>query len=235
MNQTQVSSSESLPPSFTSSDMNQEQVSSLEDLSPSLILSNMNQTQVSNSESLSPSFMNQDQVFNAENIPPSFVTIYPNSQDNNILTVSPQNGFHVTTAAQYTHPQSQTPPQQTISFHPTTFFYRPPNDFCHYYVNCREISYNIVECLLNKSLKENNAQYKENGCIFYYQQQPDITFYEVSCEIVTPLLINNCLNKNFLGIELQQNMEKEKLAFTFEQKENLEDYLKQYLSQYLLK
>ncbi|GBC09888.1 hypothetical protein RclHR1_00920006 [Rhizophagus clarus] len=233
MNQTQVSSLENLPPSFTSFDMNQE-VSSSENLPPSFTLSNMNQTQVL------PSVMNRDQVCNMDNIPPSFVTIYPNSQDNNALPVSPQNGFHVATA---THPQydnTQTLPQQILpfhltSFHPTNFFYRPPNDFCHYYISCKEISYDIVECLLNKSLKENNVQYKENGCIFYYQQQYNARFYQVSCEIVSPLLINKCLNKNFLGIEFQQNTEKEKLVFTFEQKENLEDHLKQYLSQYLLK
>ena len=116
---------------------------------------------------------------------------------------------------------------------PTDFFYQPSNDFCHYYVDCKEICYDTVTYLLNKSLKENNIQSNENECIFYYQQQSDTRFYQVSCEIVSPLLIDNCLNKNFLGITLQ-NAEQEHLAFTFDQKENLKVCLKQYLSQHLL-
>ncbi|GBC09894.1 hypothetical protein RclHR1_00920012 [Rhizophagus clarus] len=191
--------------------------------------------------------MNQDQVvFNSENLPSSDSTsIYSNSRDKN-TPPTPANAFHVTTAAQNIHPQyddnTQSSSQQilqstlvTTPFHPTIFFYRPPNDLCHYYVNCKEICYDTVTYLLNKSLKGNNVQYNENECIFYYQQQLDNRLYQVSCELVSPLLINNCLNKNFLGIESQQNVEREKLIFTFEQKENLEYYLKQYLSQYLLK
>ena len=108
--------------------------------------------------------------------------------------------------------------------HPTVFFFRPPNDFYHYYVICKEISYDVIESLLNKPLNGNSISFNEND-----------RFYQISCEIVSPLLVNNCLNKNFLGFELQQqNMEQERLAFTLYQKENLEYYLKQYLSQYLL-
>ncbi|GBC07913.1 hypothetical protein RclHR1_07790005 [Rhizophagus clarus] len=118
--------------------------------------------------------------------------------------------------------------------HPTTFFYRPPSDFYHYYVICREISKDSVGDLLNKLLRESNVQPNENECIFYYQQQYDNRLYQVSCEIVSPLVINNCLNKNFLSIEFQQNMEQEKLVFTFDQKEYLEGHLKKYLSQYVL-
>ncbi|PKY53670.1 hypothetical protein RhiirA4_499421 [Rhizophagus irregularis] len=186
--------------------------------------------------------MNPGQPSNSENLPPSFTNIYPNPQYNNVLTISPlqknASVCHVTTAVQYTHPQHVTQTLQTTlattPFHPTTFFYSPPNEFCHYYINCKEICYDTVAYLLNKSLKENNVKSNENECIFYYQQQHDARFYQVSCEIVSPLLINNCLNKNFLGFEFQQNVD-EKLAFTFEQKENLEGWLKQYLSQYLLK
>ncbi|CAB4374311.1 unnamed protein product [Rhizophagus irregularis] len=196
----------------------------------------MNQNQVSNSENLLPSSdMNQDQAFISKNLPPSFTTIYSNSLDNNInMTTS-------TTAVQDIHPQydnTQTSPQQqttlaTTPFHPTTFFYRPPNEFCHYYINCKEICYDTVTYLLNKSLKENNVQSNENECIFYYKQQHDARLYQVSCEIVSPLLINNCLNKNFLGFEFQ-NSEQEHLVFTINQKENLEYYLNQYLSLHLL-
>ncbi|CAB4379205.1 unnamed protein product [Rhizophagus irregularis] len=95
-----------------------------------------------------------------------------------------------------------------ISIHPTTFFFRPPNDFYHYHVICEEISNDT--------------------------QQYDNRIYQVSCGIVSPLMINNCLSKNFLGIEFQQNMEQEHLVLTFGQKEYLECHLKKYLSQYVL-
>ncbi|GET66809.1 hypothetical protein GLOIN_2v1879824 [Rhizophagus irregularis DAOM 181602=DAOM 197198] len=100
-----------------------------------------------------------------------------------------------------------------IFTHPTTFFYRPPNDCYHY---------------------QSNVQSNENESIFYYQQQYNNQFYHISCEIVSPLVINNCLSKNFLGIEFQQNMEQENLVLNFNQKENLKCYLKKYLSQYVL-
>ncbi|PKC64140.1 hypothetical protein RhiirA1_462821 [Rhizophagus irregularis] len=73
--------------------------------------------------------------------------------------------------------------------------------------NAYEISNDIVAYLLNKSLKERNAQSNE---------------------------VNNCLSKNFLEIEFQQNMEQEHLVLTFDQREYLECHLKKYLSQYLL-
>ncbi|CAG8775148.1 11684_t:CDS:1, partial [Rhizophagus irregularis] len=79
-----------------------------------------------------------------------------------------------------------------------------------------------------------NVQSNENEGIFYYQQQYNNQLYQVSYEIVSPLLVNNCLNKNFLGIEFQQNMEQEHIVLTFGQKEYLECHLKKYLSQYLL-
>ncbi|RIA79501.1 hypothetical protein C1645_840537 [Glomus cerebriforme] len=190
----------------------------------------------------------QTQVSNSENFPSSLVTTYSDSQDDNNFNVFPQsnleqafiaNDFHET--SQYGNidrTQSVQSPQfiraQTNHVHPTVFIYRTPNDFCQYRVNCKEISYDTVTYLLNK-LREHNIQSNGNEFIFYYRQQYDARFYEVSCEIVSPLLINNCLNKNFFGVELQQNTEQEQLAFTFGQKENLEHYLKQYLSQYLLK
>ncbi|GBB95643.1 hypothetical protein RclHR1_25860002 [Rhizophagus clarus] len=123
---------------------------------------------------------------------------------------------------------------QSQSVHPPVFFFRPPNDFYHYHVICKEISNDIVACLLNKSIKEGNVQSNENEYIFYYQQQYNNRLYQVSCEIVSPLLVNDCLCKNFLGVEFKQNMEQEHLAFTFDQKEYLEFHLKNYLSQYLL-
>ncbi|RGB33387.1 hypothetical protein C1646_704505, partial [Rhizophagus diaphanus] len=88
--------------------------------------------------------------------------------------------------------------------------------------------------LFNDNDKENNMKSKENEYIFFYRQEYDSRFYQISCEIVSPLLVNNCLSKNFLGIELQQCMEQEHLAFNVDQKDFLEHHLKQYLSQYIL-
>ena len=86
--------------------------------------------------------------------------------------------------------------------------------------------------MLNQ-LKKQNIQSNENECVFFYQQRYNNRFYQVSCEIVSPILVSNCLNEKF-GIDLQyQNME-EHLTFKLDQKENLEFHLKQYLSQYLL-
>ncbi|PKY60659.1 hypothetical protein RhiirA4_484613 [Rhizophagus irregularis] len=172
----------------------------------------------------------QIQVSDSTNLSPPLITIHSNSRDDNTLTDS-----QTQTALNY-QPSQQTS-QITLAqifTHPNDFFYRPPNDFCHYYVNCKEICYDTVTHLLNKFLKERNIQFNENECIFYYQQQYDNRFYQVSCEIVSPSLIDNFLNKNFLGIELQQNLNQEYLAFTFDQKINLEYFLKQYLSQYIL-
>ncbi|GBC09890.1 hypothetical protein RclHR1_00920008 [Rhizophagus clarus] len=189
--------------------------------------------------------------FNSENIPSSIITTYSNQDNYNVPTLSSQSNFDqesTSYAAKALYmastPQGQynninynmqtqiVPPQQTPPVHPNVFFYRPPNDFWHYYVNCKEICYGTVTYLLNRSLKE-NMQFNENECFFYYQQQHDARFYQITCEIVSPILINNCLNKNFLGIEFQ-NSEQEHLAFTFDQKVNLENYLKQYLSLYSL-
>ncbi|GBB86201.1 hypothetical protein RclHR1_12640001 [Rhizophagus clarus] len=176
----------------------------------------------------------QIQVSNLTNLSPPLITVYSDSRYDNTLAVSvqeqaPTNAVHVTSASRIIHsqtqeltyqPQRQTTPAQ-IFVHPSVFFYRPPNDFCHYYVSCKEICYDTVTHLLNK-LKENNIQVNENECIFFHQQQYDNRFYQISCEIVSPSLIDNCLNKNFLGFELQQNMNQEYLTFTSDQKENLE-------------
>src|SRR3954469_26061873 len=185
----------------------------------------------------------QIQASNSEGSPPSFITTYADSQDNNVLATSPQpaNAFHVTSAPQSaTHSDTQTPSLQTPATstpapHPFVFFYRPSNEFCQYYVNCRETSYSTVTCLVNKSLKGHNIQSNENECVIYYPQQYDNKVYQITCQIASPSLVNNCLNKNFLGIELQQqNLEQENLTFTLDQKENLETHLLQYLSNYLL-
>ena len=179
----------------------------------------------------------QIQVSNsAECSSPPFITSCTDSH--NIIpaaspaaTSTPRNNIHFNTNTQT---QFQTPATNTPALHPTAFFYQPSNEFCHYYVNCKEISFGTVTYLLNKSSKGYNVQSNENECIIYYQQQYDNRVYEISCKIASPILINNCLNKNFLGIDLHQENEQENLTFTLDQKENLEIHLLQYLSNYLL-
>ncbi|RIA91358.1 hypothetical protein C1645_875504 [Glomus cerebriforme] len=171
--------------------------------------------------------------------------VYINGPD--CADFSCSNDFHVTSQVDSLQTQSTQsalnyqPPQQTFQtilaptnlVHPNVFFYRPPNDSFHYYINCKEISYDTVIYLLN-NLEERNNRSDGHEYIFYYRQYGG-RVYEISCEIVSPFLIDNCLNKNFLGIELQQNAAQEHcLSFTFSQKENLKYHLKQYLSQYLL-
>src|SRR5581483_5998761 len=99
-----------------------------------------------------------------------------------------ENSIHVTYAAQ-SYQQAISPPVQStvtqqyqpippattpflslqpnpiLYVHPTSFFYRPLNDFCHYYVNCESISYDNVTHLLNQ-LKKQNIQSNENECVF---------------------------------------------------------------------
>ncbi|CAB4393598.1 unnamed protein product [Rhizophagus irregularis] len=149
----------------------------------------------------------------------------------------------VTVVAQYCSSQRLPTDSSTSStclqhIHPSVFFYRPPNDFYHYLIKCNELTYDAIMSLLkmvfNDNDKENNMKSKENEYIFFYRQEYDSRFYQISCEIVSPLLVNNCLSKNFLGIELQQCMEQEHLAFNVDQKDFLEHHLKQYLSQYIL-
>jgi len=147
-----------------------------------------------------------------------------------------------TSAAQYRSPSQHNILLPTNSsansrpVHPAVFIYRPPSDFYHYRINCNEISYDTIACLLKKLYNdhENIMQFKDDEYIFFYRQEYDNRFYKITCEIVSPLLVNKCLSKSLLGIEFEQNMEQEQLSFTFDQKEFLELHLKNYLSQYIL-
>ena len=67
-------------------------------------------------------------------------------------------------------------------------------------------------------------------CLRDFYQQSDNRIYQIACELVTPLT----LNKIIYGIEIIEQNFGEQLAFTFDQKENLEFYLLQHLSHYLL-
>ncbi|GBC04435.1 hypothetical protein RclHR1_05690003 [Rhizophagus clarus] len=179
---------------------------------------------------------------------PSFVSTQYDSQENalqsherqedlttpsNVTYVGqPTNNFQFQPTDNNAHVQTNS--STNLQIHPTVFPFRPPNDFYHYYVICKEISIETVANLLNKSSKERNVRSNDYECVFYYQQQYNNRLYQVSCEIISPLLVNKCLSKSFLGIELQQNMEQENLALTFGQKDHLECHLKKYLSQYVL-
>src|ERR1044072_4850142 len=132
--------------------------------------------------------MNPDanEVFpDSEDYQLSFTCPY-NSQDNDIPTVSPSqdNDNPTVSPSQDDDIPTVSPPGQTEGFseekdhvsyvtqsrssyqpavppvHPTSFFYRPPKDFYHYYVNCEEIPYDTIEILLKKlfSDKENVLQ-----------------------------------------------------------------------------
>ncbi|RIA94579.1 hypothetical protein C1645_759855, partial [Glomus cerebriforme] len=111
---------------------------------------------------------------------------------------------------------------------PTTFafFYQPPNDPCNYHIKCNEISIHSLN-EFNSNLA--NINFYQNKYIFFYQRQSNNRIYQVICEIVSPSLIINLLNKSIYGIEIEQNTGQEQLTFTFEQKENLKSYLIQYL------
>src|SRR4051812_24582662 len=124
-----------------------------------------------------------NQVFSdTENSQPS-QSFQPSLISNDTLTISPP-GQAATSNENAYHAQS--------CVHPTVFFYRPPNDFYHYLINCKEIPYDIVERLLKKLFndKENVTQLKEDEYVFFYQQKCNNRFYQVSCEIVSPLLVN---------------------------------------------
>ena len=195
---------------------------------------------------------NQPPLISSCNIQSEDVT-----QDNNeAFTISPQvaEGFSSNEDVYHVTAQSRSPSQQAVVIntleqinvnpqnqlqpaHPTVFFYRLPNEFCHYYVNCEEISYDAIESLLKKLFndKESTTQFKDDEYIFIYQQKSNNRFYKVSCKIVSPHFVNYWLNKSILEYELeQQNTEQEHLSFTFDQKEYLEHHLKQHLSQHLL-
>src|SRR5205814_982679 len=84
---------------------------------------------------------------------------------------------------------------QNQLIHPNVFYYRPPNDFYHYHVRCKELSNNIIKDLLNELFKNEglNVQLKENEWMFFYQQQYNNRFYEITCEIVSPSSITGYL------------------------------------------
>ncbi len=79
-----------------------------------------------------------------------------------------------------------------------------------------------------------NINFNQNEYIFYHQQQSNNRIYQIFCEIVSPSLIVNHLNRTIYGIEIEQNIGYEQLIFESNQKEELKFYLTQYLSYHLL-
>src|SRR2546430_11011790 len=76
-------------------------------------------------------------------------TSAPNTQ---MQYQSPQQTFQTlvtSTQTSYENPVHPTSVQTSyenpiLPVHPTAFFFRPSSDFCHYYISCKEISYNTV-------------------------------------------------------------------------------------------
>ncbi|RIA97883.1 hypothetical protein C1645_851882 [Glomus cerebriforme] len=156
-----------------------------------------------------------------------------------------QQNIHVPN--QY-EPMSMLPQQMYQTSTPTTnylqnqnqpvrfnkFFYRPDNDIFNYHIECERISDDLILQLLFQpfiimQLNENNYR-----CIFFYKQLCNNQFYQISCEIIPPSLINYWLNKRFYGNEIEQNTTQEQLAFTEDQKENLKQHLTFHLSHHRL-
>src|SRR3954453_9800138 len=90
--------------------------------------------------------------------------------------------------------------------------------FCH--ITCRAISQD------NASLDDHNYEHYEH--VFFYQG-----IYFVTCELLSPSLIVNILNRKVYGMDLDVNNLKQKESLSLIQKLSLEQDLKQVLPFYL--
>src|SRR5688572_15044992 len=109
----------------------------------------MNQV-FSDSENYQASFNYMETpLISSENYQPSLTSPY-NSQNDDILTVSsPVQVTESSSSNDLNYDEQYSSTSQLIhQIHPSIFFYRPPNDAYHYYINCKEISYDTIECLL---------------------------------------------------------------------------------------
>ncbi|PKB97116.1 hypothetical protein RhiirA5_367545 [Rhizophagus irregularis] len=133
-------------------------------------------------------------AFNPQDTPVSFHERQESSitPSETYITQPPDSQPQPTVTNAYVQPDSSTN-LRTQPVHPTDFFFRPPNDYYHYHVVCKEISNDIVAYLLNKSLKEYNVQFNENEGIFYYQQQYNNRLYQFTFSIVNFYIVNNLL------------------------------------------
>ncbi|RIA80907.1 hypothetical protein C1645_837853 [Glomus cerebriforme] len=177
--------------------------------------------------------------------------------DNSDSNVNDHNDYNVTaSAAEQTNfdnyleynvqPQIHQPSQPYVDNNNTVnvkdqqirpqlvFFFKPYNDFYSYHVKCEEISSDMIVKILNNSLI-NKDQFNDDEIIFFYSHHYNNRIYQITCEIISPTFIINFLNKNIYGFDIQQQIiGRELLEFTFEQKQNLEFHLSNYLNYYLL-
>ena len=108
------------------------------------------------------------------------------------------------------------------------FFIKMPDDSQIYYVICEEkpVSFELVSQILNNdcfSTQENNSH--EFHFLNHYEEK----CYKVTCKLVSHSSIVRYLNHNIYGIK-QNSFQEEYVEFPRELKENLECYLKQFLS-----
>src|SRR5688500_11990819 len=91
---------------------------------------------------------------------------------------------------------------------PYEFVFRPLNDLNHYYTKYQRLSVDLVTMFVNDSISGgmNFIHFNEYEHTFVYRQQYNNQFYQVTCEIISPTLINNILNQNINVFEMDPNM-----------------------------
>jgi hypothetical protein len=118
----------------------------------------------------------------------------------------------------------------------STFFYKPPNDFQIYDISYKEIpvSFEFVSELLNNNGNDSvqNHVQPNNLHEFYFLKFDEKKCYKVTCMLISHSLIIEYLNRNIYGVEINQNEQQQQVyvEFSKELKENLEYYLKQFLT-----
>ncbi|GBC08957.1 hypothetical protein RclHR1_08500002 [Rhizophagus clarus] len=120
----------------------------------------------------------------------------------------------------------------------TTFFYKPPNDNQIYDISYKEIpiSFEFVSQILNNNSNNNDNDSVQNHIQqnnlheFYFLKFDEKKCYKVTCILISHSLIIEYLNRNIYGVEIKQNEQQVYVEFSKELKENLEYYLKQFLT-----
>lgn len=187
------------------------------------------------------------QIYSGQNTECPNSNVYANQQYNNYQDYNTQQMLHLSQTNSFssinhvisTHQNSHTSNQYGISMklsqktihqnqensdrhvHINNFFYQPSNDVINYHIKCEKLSLQLLN---------NPTQMRENEFVFYYQQQINNQFYQITCKIASP----DYLNKILYDVELYQNVEQEGLVFTSDQKENLQLHLSRYLNRHLL-
>jgi len=107
--------------------------------------------------------------------------------DNDNISTQPITSSHISQPVQDHQISSNT--QEAIS----TFFYKPPNDFQIYDINCKEIpiSFELVSELLSSNTNgsiQNHFQ-PNNLHEFYFLKVEEKKCYKVTCELISHSLI----------------------------------------------